>query len=107
LVNPNIHIDTSWAFTKIEIEPSQKPVKEIIAQPIETWKHQLANDFEKPVFENYPEIKKIKETLYHIGAIYASLSGSGSSVYGIFNEVDTINAEFPAKYFTRVINFLK
>lgn len=105
LVNPGIHINTSWAFSKIKITSPQKSIKEIITQPVEIWEHQLLNDFEKPVFENYPEIKKIKETLYNCGAIYASLSGSGSTVYGIFNKRDSTETEFPKNYFTRIINF--
>lgn len=104
LVNPGIHVDTSWAFSEIEPATPKKSVKEIIAQPIKTWKQQLINDFEMPVFKAYPEIKRIKDILYERGALYASLSGSGSTVYGIFNKTDFINTEFPNEYFTRVIN---
>ena len=103
LVNPGIHIDTSWAFGEIKPAVPQKSAREIIAQPVETWKDELINDFEKPVFEHYPEIKKIKEDLYKSGALYAGLSGSGSTVYGIFNRTSAIKAEIPGTYFTRII----
>ena len=64
----------------------KKSIKEIIKQPIELWKKELINDFEHSVFQQYPFIKEVKKVLYSNGAIYASLSGSGSTVFGIFNE---------------------
>ena len=104
LVNPSIHIDTSHAFSGIMPKLPIKSVKEIILQPITTWKQELINDFEIPVFENYPEIKKIKETLYEQGALYASLTGSGSTVYGLFNNTAFINTDFPVSYSIRIID---
>lgn len=89
LVNPGIHVNTGWAFAQLTPATPLKSIKEIINQPITTWKQELKNDFEKPVFEKYPAIKKIKETMYVQGALYAAMSGSGSTVYGIFNnEID-------------------
>ncbi|MDX2047551.1 MAG: 4-(cytidine 5'-diphospho)-2-C-methyl-D-erythritol kinase [Chitinophagaceae bacterium] len=84
LVNPGIHISTTWAFSKLTPHPSAKPVKEVIEQPIETWKAELINDFEPIVFDAYPEIRAIKETMYYAGAVYSSMTGSGSTVFGIF-----------------------
>ncbi|MEP6595688.1 MAG: 4-(cytidine 5'-diphospho)-2-C-methyl-D-erythritol kinase [Ginsengibacter sp.] len=104
LVNPGIHIDTSWAFLQIKPGKQKNSIKETITQPVKTWNEQLINDFEIPVFESYPEIKKIKEILYGKGALYASLSGSGSTVYGIYKKAAPVNVEFPDDYFTRVIN---
>jgi len=104
LVNPGIHIDTSWAFSKITPAKPQLSVKEIIKQPMEAWKQELTNDFETPVFETYPEIKKIKEALYKSGALYASLTGSGSTVYGIFDKAAFIDAKFAGDHFSRLIN---
>lgn len=104
LVNPGIHIDTSWAFSKIKPSLPKKPLAEILACPVETWKQQLFNDFEIPVFDSYPEIKRIKEMLYKSGALYASLTGSGSTVYGIFNKTSPISADIPDGYFKRIIN---
>lgn len=91
IVNPGIHIDTKWAFSMITPKPAAVSIRTIIEQPIETWKEYLQNDFEIPVFEKYPEIKKIKNDLYRAGAVYASMSGSGSTVYGIFIKEDTID----------------
>ena len=81
-----------------------KSIKQIIQQSILTWKAELINDFEKPVFEKYPEIKKIKDKLYNEGAIYASMSGSGSAVYGIFNNKETFSFSFPKNYFIKEVN---
>ena len=84
LINPGIHINTSEAFKEIKPFEPTKRIEEIINQPIETWKPELKNDFEDPVFKKYPTIKTIKQRLYDAGAIYAAMSGSGSTVYGIF-----------------------
>ena len=86
LVNPGIHINTGWAFAQLNPSLPEKSIATIIEQPINTWQEELKNDFEKPVFEKYPEIKNIKEKLYANGAVYAAMSGSGSTVYGIFEK---------------------
>jgi 4-diphosphocytidyl-2-C-methyl-D-erythritol kinase len=104
LINPGIHIATSWAFSNIKPSMPPKSIKEVINQPIETWQKDLINDFELPVLKMYTEIKSIKEILYNNGALYASLSGSGSSVYGIFGKFFPINTGLFNTYFTRVIN---
>jgi 4-diphosphocytidyl-2-C-methyl-D-erythritol kinase len=101
IINPRIHIPTGWAFTQITPSMLSKNKKEIIQQPLDTWKEELMNDFEKPVFKKYPEIKSIKEELYHQGAIYASMSGSGSSVFGIFKKETIINYPLPGNYFIK------
>ncbi|MFM2225007.1 MAG: hypothetical protein RJA07_1209 [Bacteroidota bacterium] len=90
VIHPEIHVNTAWAYSKIKpLQPIQS-IKEIIQQPIETWKNTLVNDFEKPVFENHPEIENLKNEFYKHGAVYASMSGSGSAVFGIFkNEIPT------------------
>jgi 4-diphosphocytidyl-2-C-methyl-D-erythritol kinase len=103
LVNPGIHINTGWAFSQLSPAPSQQSVAAIIAQPITTWKQELQNDFEKPVFEKYPEIKNIKAHLYAGGAVYAAMSGSGSTVYGIFEKNMTIPAHTQENYFVKTI----
>jgi 4-diphosphocytidyl-2-C-methyl-D-erythritol kinase len=86
IINPNIHISTAWAFSQITPKQPTKSAKEIITQPIETWRDELVNDFEEQVFQAHPEIKAIKENLYAQGAVYASMTGSGSTVFGIFNK---------------------
>jgi 4-diphosphocytidyl-2-C-methyl-D-erythritol kinase len=84
LVNPGIHIATKAAYDGLTLAEPAKPVKDILQLPAQEWKDHLKNDFEKTVFELHPSIKSIKEAFYQYGAIYASMSGSGSSVFGIF-----------------------
>lgn len=86
IVNPGIHVSTAEAFGKIKISENSISTAEIVQQPIETWNGLLENDFEKTVFNHHPQIKEIKETMYNLGALYASMTGSGSTVYGIFNQ---------------------
>lgn len=104
LVNPGITINTAHAFSNITPAIPDQPVKEIIRKPIESWKEHLTNNFEKTVFIKFPEIKSIKDNLYHSGAIYASLSGSGSSVFGIFRKEEIISYTFPEHYFIKELN---
>lgn len=98
LVNPGIHVSTKEAFAGIVPSIPNKKIGEIISQPIETWKKELKNDFEEPVFSLYPAIQEIKETLYNCGALYASMSGSGSTVFGIFKKKPDVNNLFPKNY---------
>jgi 4-diphosphocytidyl-2-C-methyl-D-erythritol kinase len=102
LVHPQIHINTAWAFTQIKLSVPVLSIKEIIQKPVLIWKQFLKNDFELPVFNAYPSIKKIKEDLYEIGAIYAAMSGSGSTVFGIFKDDATLNKfSFDENYFVK------
>ena len=84
MVNPGIAISTAWAFNRIKIKSDGPSIKDVIMQPVETWKQNLVNDFEDVVFEEYPELRSIKEKMYSHGAVYASMSGSGSTIYGLF-----------------------
>ncbi len=86
LTHPKIHVSTQEAYAGVTPSVPEKSISEIIEQPIETWKHALINDFEKSVFSNHPEIKRIKELMYLDGATYAAMSGSGSCVFGIFDQ---------------------
>ena len=86
IVKPGIHIDTAEAYSMIKPAQNKTSLKEIVGEPPEKWKGLLKNDFERPVFQRYPAIKEIKDKLYEMGALYASMSGSGSAVYGIFKE---------------------
>jgi 4-diphosphocytidyl-2-C-methyl-D-erythritol kinase len=101
LVHPGIHISTAWAFAQISPGKSIKLIKEIIRRPVEIWKQELKNDFEQPVFSQYPEIKKIKDDLYAAGAVYAAMSGSGSAVYGIFPKDSKLSLSLPDEYFIK------
>jgi 4-diphosphocytidyl-2-C-methyl-D-erythritol kinase len=104
LINPGIHINTGWAFSNIVPALPQKSVKAIVQQPIETWKAALKNDFEGPVFAAHPQVKAIKETLYQQGAIYAAMSGSGSTVFAIFKKDATPDLPKEGNYFIKIIN---
>jgi 4-diphosphocytidyl-2-C-methyl-D-erythritol kinase len=101
IVHPGVHVSTAWAFSTIKPGAPKKSIKEISKQPIETWKQELKNDFEEPVFNKYPEIKKIKDDLYTAGAIYSSMSGSGSAVYGYFEKDKPLSLSFPRNYFLK------
>lgn len=98
IVHPCVHVSTSWAFSNISPAAPEKSIREIISQPIETWKEVLKNDFEKPVLNKYPAIKKIKDDLYNAKAIYSSMSGSGSAVYGFFEKAQPLSFSFPENY---------
>jgi 4-diphosphocytidyl-2-C-methyl-D-erythritol kinase len=101
LVNPGIHVATGWAFTKIKIENPLAPMDQIIQRPVEEWKEHLFNVFETPVFETYPAIKEVKETLYQKGAVYAAMSGSGATIYGLFKKSDAVSFSFPPRYLVK------
>lgn len=99
LINPHIHVNTKEAFKEIIPKFPSKRIKEIIEQPIETWKNELLNDFEKPVFAKYPSIKEIKDTMYRNGAVYAAMTGTGSTVFGIFNASEKFDFSIQKEYF--------
>ncbi|MEO5563301.1 MAG: 4-(cytidine 5'-diphospho)-2-C-methyl-D-erythritol kinase [Chitinophagaceae bacterium] len=101
LINPAISIHTGSAFSGIQPSVPDKPVASIIQQPVKTWRSELINDFETTVFKQHPEIKEIKDKLYKQGAIYASMSGSGSTVYGIFPKDKSVQFSCPAHYFIK------
>jgi 4-diphosphocytidyl-2-C-methyl-D-erythritol kinase len=91
LINSGLHISTAEAFNGIKPLIPKKRIKEIIHKPVEQWREELVNDFEKNIFEKNPELKKIKSDLYEKGAMYASMSGSGSTVFGIFRKESILN----------------
>jgi 4-diphosphocytidyl-2-C-methyl-D-erythritol kinase len=102
LVHPGIHVSTAWAFSVITPTVSASfQLKDIITRPIESWKDFLKNDFEEPVFKKFPEIEKIKNSLYESGAVFSAMSGSGSSVFGIFRRDTAFTNRFPAHYFVK------
>lgn len=101
LVNPGIHVPTGWAFTQINISEPETPLAEVAKQPVETWKDQLYNVFEMPIFKKHPEIKRIKERLYQKGAVYAAMSGSGATVYGLFKKSAGLQFDFPLHYLVK------
>lgn len=101
IVHPGIHIPTGWAFAQLKPRPAPFPIQQKISIPVSEWKHWMLNDFEIPVFQAYPEIAGIKEKLYQLGAHFASMSGSGSTVYGLFPATDLPATDFPDHYFCK------
>jgi 4-diphosphocytidyl-2-C-methyl-D-erythritol kinase len=86
LVNPQIHVATAEAFATVKPNKPEFSLQHVLTtHALNDWKDAVKNDFEESVFEKHPEIKNIKEKMYSLGAIYASMSGSGSSVFGIFD----------------------
>jgi 4-diphosphocytidyl-2-C-methyl-D-erythritol kinase len=95
LVKPSIGIPTREAYAGITPAPPAYDLREALQQPIEEWRETVKNDFEDSVFPQHPEIAAIKQTLYDMGAVYAAMSGSGSTVYGLFrHEVPEVAAVF-------------
>ncbi|KIO75161.1 4-diphosphocytidyl-2C-methyl-D-erythritol kinase [Pedobacter lusitanus] len=90
LVKPPVHVATAAAYSTLVPASPETSLKEQINLPVKEWKTFLKNDFEKPVFSKYPEISQIKEQLYHAGAKFALMSGSGSSVFAIFEGAVTL-----------------
>jgi len=84
LVKPDVSVSTREAYSRVVPMRRGTPLLEAVSQPIETWRDTVVNDFEESVFPQYPELAAIKQTLYDIGAVYAAMSGSGSTIYGIF-----------------------
>jgi 4-diphosphocytidyl-2-C-methyl-D-erythritol kinase len=98
LVNPGVHVSTAAAFGGIQPAEAECSLKDLILQPVESWKASIRNDFEKSIFPRFPEIDAIKDALYNSGAVYACMSGSGSSVYGIYRDILPERPLFPAYY---------
>lgn len=86
LVKPDEFVSTKEAYAHVQPCRPTRSITDIIHQPIETWREYLVNDFEKSIFPAHPEIAAVKDKLYDLGAVYASMSGSGSSVFGLFKE---------------------
>ncbi|SFB47843.1 4-(cytidine 5'-diphospho)-2-C-methyl-D-erythritol kinase [Algoriphagus aquimarinus] len=85
LINPGIHIGTKEAYAGVTPAAAKVKLEEVLADK-SRWRNELVNDFEASIFPNHPEIVSIKEKLYENGAYYAAMSGSGSSVFGLFDE---------------------
>ena len=105
IVNPGIHVHTGWAFEQFKIQSSDRlerpDLRKIIQQPITTWKDHLKNDFEEVVAKQHLEIATTKQQLYDVGALYASMTGSGSTVFGIFEKEMKFDIKFEEDYFFR------
>jgi 4-diphosphocytidyl-2-C-methyl-D-erythritol kinase len=104
LVHPRIHINTAWAFSQIHPDGTRQAIAKLVSRPVQEWKETLGNDFEAAVFREHSEVGNVKDTLYAAGAVYASLSGSGSAVFGLFPREKTPQFAFPPHYLVKVLS---
>lgn len=86
LVKPDVAVSTAEAYEGITPRKPEKCCRDIVRQPIDTWRNELTNDFEESVFAKFPGLGAVKNKLYDCGAIYAQMSGSGSTLFGIFGQ---------------------
>ena len=105
VVKPDEAVSTAMAYKQIKCRKPAKCCRDVVRQPIDTWKDDLSNDFEEPVFKAHPRLASIKQQLYDLGAVYAQMSGSGSALFGIFRKEPTnIDEIFSACFpFTSVL----
>jgi 4-diphosphocytidyl-2-C-methyl-D-erythritol kinase len=119
IVHPGIHVHTGKAFGGLNPEDFSPAgqLQEALKQDITQWKDLIKNDFEKPVFALHPQIRQVKEQMYESGAVYSSMSGSGSAVFGVFPadvlrqvqhdlrqaQHDKNNLKFPSHYFCQIV----
>lgn len=101
LVNPGLHVSTAWAFSRIKPSAERTSLKESIQLPVAEWEGKITNDFEEPVMHHHPEIARIKDALYKQGAVFAGMTGSGSTVYGIFFKEAEPSLRFPLHYLVK------
>lgn len=94
IVKPPIHVSTIEAYKMVKPKAPDYSLSDIITKPVTDWKSLIRNDFEEVVFSKYPELKKIKDKLYDMGAVYAAMSGSGSAIYGLFTDKTDHRGEF-------------
>ena len=99
VVYPSLHISTAEAYARIVPAPPAIDLRDALAQPMSNWRDTVKNDFEAALTPTYPVLADIRQRLYAAGAAYASLSGSGSAVYGLFpNNSEAPALEWPAEY---------
>lgn len=100
IINPGIHVGTAEAYRGVDLSGNGLAIDKVIAEDPTHWKEHLHNSFETSIFGKYPELKSLKEQLYNEGAIYASMTGSGSTLYGLFmDEPKNTNT----RYFERIL----
>ena len=98
VVYPSLHISTAEAYARIVPQLPPHPLREALAQPMSTWRDTVSNDFETALTPAHPVLAEIKQQLYKAGATYASLSGSGSAVYGLWEGGEPAAMQWPAAY---------
>lgn len=99
LVKPASSVGTAEAYRGVKLEKPEAPLADIIARPVDEWRTILKNNFELNIFPNHPEIEAIKSKLYEQGALYACMSGSGSTVFGIFRGAVNLKNLFPGCFY--------
>lgn len=104
LVNPGIHINTAWAFSQVKPCANNNKLAELVLQPITEWKHKLTNDFQEPIFSQFPVLAGIVDQLYAAGALYASMTGTGSTLFAFFLKEKIPVLSFPPNYFVHRLN---
>lgn len=105
IIKPTTHVSTKEAYENVKPQKKSTSLIDSIRLPINEWKNVIVNDFENSIFPKYPKIDEIKKTFYDKGAVYASMSGSGSSVFGIFNEVKPdLKKSYPDCFICRIEN---
>ncbi|MFW6224962.1 MAG: 4-(cytidine 5'-diphospho)-2-C-methyl-D-erythritol kinase [Bacteroidota bacterium] len=98
IVYPDLYISTKEAYSGIVPQKNNESLETLIQSPVCEWRYAIKNDFETAIFKKYPEIEGIKKRLYNHGALYASMTGSGSSVYGIFDSPKNLASIFSENY---------
>jgi 4-diphosphocytidyl-2-C-methyl-D-erythritol kinase len=99
IVKPPVFIGTAEAYSGTRLTQPDRSLNELIQLPVSQWRNIIKNDFEETIFPNHPEIAAIKQKLYDMGAIYASMSGSGSSLFGFFKEPVQAPEAFPGCFY--------
>lgn len=94
LVKPNVHVSTKDAYAGLSPKEPLRAIKEILALPLADWQRMLVNDFEPTVFQKFPQIAGIKKRLLDLGALYASMSGSGATVFALFKKPASLHRQF-------------
>jgi 4-diphosphocytidyl-2-C-methyl-D-erythritol kinase len=94
LARPDVYVSTAEAYKGITPQRPETPLEEILKLPVDRWRHDLKNDFEPSIFKKFPVIGQLKEKMYSVGALYASMSGSGSTVFGIFERSIDLKKHF-------------
>ena len=103
LVKPNFSISTLEAFNNIKPKMPDISLKELIKLPVSEWKDRIVNDFEENLFQKYPLLSEIKQNLYNQGAVYASMSGSGSAIYGLFTDKPDLKNRFKGMFYRQLV----
>lgn len=102
LIHPGIHVSTAGAYSLIKPAPAPIDLRQEITKPIESWRSTIENQFERSVFEKHPQIRELKEAFYNKGALYASMSGSGSAVFGIFRSKPDLSKDFKDSFYLEI-----